>query len=195
MEDIVAVAADQALQVITQASSSTDSTVSPDSTEKSAVTAAATISSESNKDADAMQVDGDESATKIPVDENKDPETSTSSNAAVVPSVMGNNKPTIIPTIDLVPNTYRRAHKSVIIGNPKLSEFRKILQDKGFNTRFAAGKLLVNGKVVVRKDTKSTTTATSAGGGAGGGSLVIEGVLGSVYYDVRRLLYSQLTVL
>jgi hypothetical protein len=149
-----------------------------------------------SKDTDTeMQVDGDvetqQQQPKTP-DENQDPNSSatkaSSSTAALVAA-----KSVAIPTIDLVPPTYRKAHKSVIIGNPKLSEFRKILQDRGFKTRFAAGKLLVNGKVVVRKDTKSTSATT--GGGGGHGSLIIEGVLGSVYYDVRRLLYSQLTVL
>eukprot|EP00842_Homolaphlyctis_polyrhiza_P001823 jgi/Hompol1/2641/HPOL_000480-RA len=85
--------------------------------------------------------------------------------------------------LDLVPIEEQKSRKPTMVGDLKLSEVRKLLQDNGFTTQFAsAGVLVVNGVLVIRRLIQ-------------GGSLVVEGRVSSDYYRVRALLYSEQAVL
>ena len=61
-----------------------------------------------------------------------------------------------------------------MIGDLKLSEFRNLLSSRGFSADFVSGALIVNGRVIVRKD---------------GRNLKLEGGINADYFSVRRLLY------
>ncbi|CAO3643873.1 unnamed protein product [Mucor hiemalis] len=71
---------------------------------------------------------------------------------------------------------------SVIVGDVRLTEFRKILQAEGIQAEFKGeGILVCNDQVAVRK--------------TGTGQLLVEGVLSTDYYKIRSLLYSQHAIL
>ena len=76
--------------------------------------------------------------------------------------------------LDIAPSDTIRFHKPVMIGDVKLSEFRSLLNSRGFSTQFVSGVLIVNGRVIVRKD---------------GRNLKLEGGINADYFSVRRLLY------
>jgi cleavage and polyadenylation specificity factor subunit 2 len=76
--------------------------------------------------------------------------------------------------LDVAPSESIRFHKPVMIGDLKLSEFRTLLVSRGFSAEFVSGALIVNGRVIVRKD---------------GRNLKLEGGINADYFSVRRLLY------
>lgn len=76
--------------------------------------------------------------------------------------------------LDVARSESMRFHKPVMIGDVKLSEFRNLLQSRGFSVDFLRGVLIVNGRVMVRKD---------------GHNLRLEGGINADYFSVRRLLY------
>jgi cleavage and polyadenylation specificity factor subunit 2 len=76
--------------------------------------------------------------------------------------------------LDVARSESMRFHKPVMIGDVKLSEFRNLLQSRGFSVDFLKGVLIVNGRVMVRKD---------------GHNLRLEGGINADYFSVRRLLY------
>jgi cleavage and polyadenylation specificity factor subunit 2 len=76
--------------------------------------------------------------------------------------------------LDVAPSESIRFHKPVMIGDLKLSEFRTLLLSRGFSAEFVSGALIVNGRVIVRKD---------------GRNLKLEGGINADYFSVRRLLY------
>ena len=76
--------------------------------------------------------------------------------------------------LDVAPSETIRFHKPVMIGDLKLSEFRNLLSSRGFSADFVSGALIVNGRVIVRKD---------------GRNLKLEGGINADYFSVRRLLY------
>ena len=84
----------------------------------------------------------------------------------------------VTPMLDYVGRGY---HKPVVVGQVKLTEFRRILQTQGYETRFFKGVLIVEGQVVVKR--------------AEEGGIVLEGGLSRVFYEVRTLLYAQLAIL
>ncbi|KNC99735.1 uncharacterized protein SPPG_05115 [Spizellomyces punctatus DAOM BR117] len=88
---------------------------------------------------------------------------------------------TVVPILDFVPVEDQRVHRPVIVGDLKLSEFRRLLQAEGFGTEFVSGVLVVNGKIVVKR--------TAAG------QLTMEGQVGSDFYRIRSLLYNMLAIL
>ncbi|KAJ3122710.1 cleavage and polyadenylation specificity factor subunit 2 [Physocladia obscura] len=90
---------------------------------------------------------------------------------------------TLVPTLDILPLELSKSHKPVLVGDVKLSEFRKILVSKGFETEFVAGVLVVNRSIMIRKSREQY------------GKLVLEGSLSADYYACRKLLYAEHAVL
>ena len=76
--------------------------------------------------------------------------------------------------LDVAPSETIKFHKPVMIGDLKLSEFRTLLTSRGFSAEFVSGALIVNGRVIVRKD---------------GRNLKLEGGINADYFSVRRLMY------
>lgn len=71
---------------------------------------------------------------------------------------------------------------SVFVGDIRLSEFKRILQNEGISAEFKGeGVLVCNDRVAVRK--------------TGTGQLLVEGLLSPDYYKIRSLLYSQHAIL
>ncbi|KAI9345550.1 beta-lactamase-like protein [Obelidium mucronatum] len=87
----------------------------------------------------------------------------------------------VVPTLDILPPDLSKSHRPVIVGDLKLSEFRKVLVSKGFETEFVAGVLVVNRSIMIRKSQQ--------------GKLVLEGSLSSDYYACRKLLYLEHAIL
>ncbi|KAJ3290511.1 cleavage and polyadenylation specificity factor subunit 2 [Rhizoclosmatium sp. JEL0117] len=87
----------------------------------------------------------------------------------------------VVPTLDILSAELSKSHRPVIVGDVKLSEFRKLLVSKGFETEFVSGVLVVNRSIMVRKSQQ--------------GRLVLEGSLSPDYYAVRKLLYAEHAIL
>ncbi|KAI8918292.1 beta-lactamase-like protein [Powellomyces hirtus] len=123
---------------------------------------------------------GEDDTTATPMDVHEDMESST----ALIPSQPAAQ----VPILDTVPIQLQKQHRPILVGDVKLSEFRRLLQNEGFSTEFVSGVLVVNaaagsdsGSVVVRR--------------AAPGKLSLEGKMGDVYYRVRQLLYGQHAIL
>ena len=72
-------------------------------------------------------------------------------------------------------------HDPILIGDVRLSEFKKVLQENGLSVQFQDGDLICNQLVSIRK--------------LDSGELVLEGPLCEDYYHIRSLMYEQLAVL
>ncbi|KAK1260114.1 Cleavage and polyadenylation specificity factor subunit 2 [Acorus gramineus] len=81
-------------------------------------------------------------------------------------------------------------HKSVLVGDLKLADFKQFLASKGIPVEFAAGALRCGEHVTLRK-----VGDTSQKGGPGTQQVVLEGPLSEEYYKIRELLYSQFYLL
>ncbi|RWR72197.1 cleavage and polyadenylation specificity factor subunit 2 [Cinnamomum micranthum f. kanehirae] len=82
-------------------------------------------------------------------------------------------------------------HKSVLVGDLKLADFKQFLASKGIQVEFAGGALRCGEFVTVRK----VGDASQKGGGTGTQQVVIEGPLTEEYYKIREYLYSQFYLL
>ena len=87
------------------------------------------------------------------------------------PDTSGDQKDFIL---DVARSENTKFHQPVMIGDVKLSEFRSLLNSRGFSTDFVRGILIVNGRVTVKKE---------------GHNLKLEGGINADYFSVRRLLY------
>ncbi|MQM07767.1 hypothetical protein Taro_040619 [Colocasia esculenta] len=93
--------------------------------------------------------------------------------------------------LSLLPlSTAPQPHKSVLVGDLKLADFKQLLASKGIQVEFAGGALRCGEYVTVRKVGDS-----SQKGGSGTQQVVIEGPLTEEYYKIREYLYSQFYVL
>ncbi|KAL6633945.1 hypothetical protein ACP70R_026616 [Stipagrostis hirtigluma subsp. patula] len=90
----------------------------------------------------------------------------------------------------LPPSSTPPPHKSVLVGDLKLADFKQFLANKGWQVEFAGGALRCGEYITVRKIGDS-----SQKGGAGSQQIVIEGPLCEDYYKIRELLYSQFYLL
>ncbi|KAI8820645.1 beta-lactamase-like protein [Fimicolochytrium jonesii] len=90
-----------------------------------------------------------------------------------------------IPVLDVMPADMQQHHRPVIVGDVKLSEFRRLLQNEGLSTEFVSGVLMVRsaGK---EKDADPVIVSRAMAG-----RLALEGSIGELYYRVRDLLYKQ----
>ncbi|XP_022985441.1 cleavage and polyadenylation specificity factor subunit 2 [Cucurbita maxima] len=82
-------------------------------------------------------------------------------------------------------------HKSVLVGDLKMADFKQFLSSKGIQVEFAGGALRCGEYVTLRK----VSDARQKGGGSGTQQVVIEGPLCEDYYKIRELLYSQFYLL
>ena len=57
----------------------------------------------------------------------------------------------IIPTLEALPDHTSHGHKAVFINEPKLADFKRVLQLEGYQAEFAGGVLIVNDFVAVRR--------------------------------------------
>ncbi|KAI9160425.1 hypothetical protein LWI28_007987 [Acer negundo] len=79
-------------------------------------------------------------------------------------------------------------HKSVLVGDLKMADFKPFLSSQGIQVEFAGGGALRCGEyVTIRK----VGQAGQKGGGSGPQQIVIEGPLCEDYYKIRDYLYSQ----
>ncbi|KAI5444326.1 hypothetical protein KIW84_012816 [Lathyrus oleraceus] len=82
-------------------------------------------------------------------------------------------------------------HKSVLVGDLKLADFKQFLSTKGIPVEFAGGALRCGEYVTVRK----VGDATQKGAGSGTQQIIIEGPLCEDYYKIRDYLSSQFYLL
>lgn len=82
-------------------------------------------------------------------------------------------------------------HKSVLVGDLKLADFKQFLSTKGVPVEFAGGALRCGEYVTVRK----VGDSTQKGAGSGTQQIIIEGPLCEDYYKIRDYLYSQFYLL
>ncbi|KAL6503876.1 hypothetical protein OROGR_025799 [Orobanche gracilis] len=90
-------------------------------------------------------------------------------------------------TLSLLPlSTPPSSHKTVLVGDLKMADFKQYLASKGIQVEFAAGALRCGDYVTLRKVGDSSQK--------GGGTIqhiILEGPLSEEYYNIRNLLYSQ----
>ncbi|PKA58817.1 Cleavage and polyadenylation specificity factor subunit 2 [Apostasia shenzhenica] len=82
------------------------------------------------------------------------------------------------------------SHKSVLVGDLKLADFKQFLASKGIQVEFSGGALRCGEYVTLRKVGDS-----SHKGGTGAQHVLLEGPLTEEYYQIRELLYSQFYLL
>ncbi|KAF8369927.1 hypothetical protein HHK36_032046 [Tetracentron sinense] len=82
-------------------------------------------------------------------------------------------------------------HKSVLVGDLKLADFKQYLASKGVQVEFAGGALRCGEYVTLRK----VGDASQKGGVTGTQQVVIDGPLSEEYYKIREYLYSQFYLL
>ncbi|KAK9292750.1 hypothetical protein L1049_020730 [Liquidambar formosana] len=82
-------------------------------------------------------------------------------------------------------------HRSVLLGDLKMADFKQFLASKGIQVEFAGGALRCGEYVTLRK----VGDASQKGGGTGTQQIVIEGPLSEEYYTIREYLYSQFYLL
>ncbi|EMS56660.1 Cleavage and polyadenylation specificity factor subunit 2 [Triticum urartu] len=90
----------------------------------------------------------------------------------------------------LPPSSTPAAHKSVLVGDLKLADFKQFLANKGLQVEFAGGALRCGEYITVRKIGDSNQK-----GSTGSQQIVVEGPLCEDYYKIRELLYSQFFLL
>ncbi|CAK9160932.1 unnamed protein product [Ilex paraguariensis] len=78
-------------------------------------------------------------------------------------------------------------HKSVLVGDIKMADFKQFLASKGVQVEFSGGALRCGEYVTLRK----VGDASQKGGAAAIQQIVIEGPLSEEYYRIRDYLYSQ----
>ncbi|XP_047334681.1 cleavage and polyadenylation specificity factor subunit 2 [Impatiens glandulifera] len=90
--------------------------------------------------------------------------------------------------LSLLPlSTPAQPHKSVMVGELKMADFKQFLASKGVQVEFAGGALRCGNNVTLRK----VGDATQKGGAGGIQQIIIEGPLSEEYYKIRGYLYSQ----
>ncbi|XP_030475176.2 cleavage and polyadenylation specificity factor subunit 2 isoform X2 [Syzygium oleosum] len=94
--------------------------------------------------------------------------------------------------LSLLPlSTSAPPHKSVLVGDLKLADFKQFLASKGVQVEFAGGALRCGEYVTLRK----VGDASQKGGLSGTQQIVLEGPLCEDYYKIRDYLYSQFYLL
>ncbi|KAK9665499.1 hypothetical protein RND81_14G115600 [Saponaria officinalis] len=95
-------------------------------------------------------------------------------------------------TLSLLPiSTQAPPHKSVLVGDIKMADFKQFLASKGIQAEFSAGALRCGEFITLRK----VGDPTQKGGVGGSQQIVIEGPLSEEYYKIRDYLYSQFYLL
>ncbi|KAI1817651.1 beta-lactamase-like protein [Poronia punctata] len=99
------------------------------------------------------------------------------------------------PTLDVVPTSMASATRSVAkplhVGDPRLADLRKAMQQSGHTAEFRGeGTLLIDGSVMVRKTATGRIEVESIGLPMGGPANQIAGT----FYAVKRTIYDNLAV-
>ncbi|KAF2290585.1 hypothetical protein GH714_014541 [Hevea brasiliensis] len=95
-------------------------------------------------------------------------------------------------TLSLLPiSTSAPLHKSVLVGDLKMADFKQFLASKGVQVEFAGGALRCGEYVTLRK----IGNVSQKGGGSGTQQIVIEGPLCEDYYKIREYLFTILFAL
>ncbi|KAJ8309378.1 hypothetical protein KUTeg_014252 [Tegillarca granosa] len=85
-----------------------------------------------------------------------------------------------VPTLEALPANQIQGHKAVFVNEPKLSDFKLVLLQEGIQAEFAAGVLIWNNMVAVKKNEA--------------GRIQLEGAICDDYFKIRELLYSQYAI-
>ncbi|GAB2294030.1 hypothetical protein Dimus_028246 [Dionaea muscipula] len=94
--------------------------------------------------------------------------------------------------LSLLPlSTSAPPHKSVLVGDVKMADFKQFLAGQGIQAQFSGGALRCGEFVTLRK----VGDPNQKGGGTGSQQIVIEGPLTEEYYKIRDYLYSQFYLL
>ncbi|TPX34148.1 hypothetical protein SmJEL517_g03138 [Synchytrium microbalum] len=117
---------------------------------------------------DKMQVDSEEPTAAGSSDEQKVAKAVTAQAAALSET----------PVLDIISASERPSHHPVVIGEIKLSEFRRILENDGMQAEFNSGVLVVNRRIAVKRRRERK-------------EVVLDGWVGEDYYRVRKRLYEQ----
>lgn len=78
-------------------------------------------------------------------------------------------------------------HKTVLVGDIKMADFKQFLASKGIQVEFAGGALRCGEYVTIRK----VGDSSQKGGAAAIQQIILEGPLSEEYYKIREYLYSQ----
>ncbi|CAL4981339.1 unnamed protein product [Urochloa decumbens] len=89
------------------------------------------------------------------------------------------------------PSSTPPPRRPVLVGDPKLTDFKQFLEYNGLQVEFADGALRCGEYITLRK----IIVDSSQKGSAGSQQIVIEGPLCEDYYKIRKLLYSQFYML
>ena len=127
---------------------------------------ASSASSEAKSDAVGMEVDVAEEA--------KDHASSSMAPGAVADDAVS----TETPVLDIILASERPSHHPVVVGEVKLTEFRRILENDGMHAEFNSGVLVVNRRVAVKRERERK-------------EVILDGWVGEDYYRVRKRLYEQ----
>ncbi|XP_037491492.1 cleavage and polyadenylation specificity factor subunit 2 isoform X2 [Jatropha curcas] len=84
-------------------------------------------------------------------------------------------------------------HKSVLVGDLKMADFKQFLASKGVQVEFAGGAYCPLWRVIANPS--QIGNVSQKGGGSGTQQIVIEGPLCEDYYKIREYLYSQFYLL
>ncbi|XP_021378418.1 cleavage and polyadenylation specificity factor subunit 2-like [Mizuhopecten yessoensis] len=86
----------------------------------------------------------------------------------------------IVPTLESVQPHQIEGHKAVFVNEPKLSDFKLVLLQEGFQAEFIAGVLICNSSVAVKRNEA--------------GKIQLEGSICEDFYKIRELLYNQYAI-
>lgn len=87
----------------------------------------------------------------------------------------------ITPTLEHLTDLVNHGHKAVFINEPKLADFKRVLQLEGYQAEFAGGVLIVNDTVALRRYEA--------------GRMQLEGAMCEEYFKIRELLYNQYAII
>lgn len=85
-----------------------------------------------------------------------------------------------VPVLEQLSLSEITGHTSVYINEPRLSDFKQVLNKAGIQAEFAGGVLICNNVVAVRRNET--------------GRVGLEGAVCDDYYKIRELLYEQYAV-
>mmetsp|Transcript_12290 Transcript_12290/g.37200 ORF Transcript_12290/g.37200 Transcript_12290/m.37200 type:complete len:762 (-) Transcript_12290:32-2317(-) len=86
------------------------------------------------------------------------------------------------PVLEAAPLDRIAPHPAIMVGELKLSDFKKLLDDAGYHCAFSKGVLLVEGGISLSKPSHSRR-------------IVVKGPVSPVYYRIRDLLYQQYQII
>ncbi|KAL5009373.1 hypothetical protein ScPMuIL_014954 [Solemya velum] len=136
------------------------------------------------KDIELAWIDGgfDLSASKTDTSAMYEPEDGeiTDKDGKKVKTDKDNSTDDSIATLEALPEKQVVGHKAVFINEPKLSDFKLVLLQEGFQAEFIGGVLICNNQVAVRRNEA--------------GRIQLEGTVCEDYFRIRTLLYQQYAI-